>query len=49
MNFEHIAAFVSPLCLPLGTYESTDKNLSQKMSIVAGWGVSTLGLLHCQI
>lgn len=33
-------AFVSPLCLPLGSY------LNKKTGLVAGWGVSTLGLLH---
>lgn len=49
MHFENIAAFVSPLCLPLGSYESTDKNLVQKTAIVAGWGVSTLGLLYAHL
>lgn len=37
--------FISPLCLPLGSYETSDQNLAEKTGIVAGWGVSTLGLL----
>ncbi|XP_031619828.1 melanization protease 1 [Contarinia nasturtii] len=43
IRLRHItnSSFVSPLCLPLGPYEATDKNLDQKMAIVAGWGVST--------
>lgn len=37
--------FTSPLCLPLGNYESADKNLQQQTGLVAGWGISTSGLL----
>lgn len=41
----NFAGFISPLCLPMGNYESVDQNLTNKTGIVAGWGVSTLGLL----
>lgn len=35
---------ISPLCLPVGIYESFGKMLTGKTAIISGWGSTTPGL-----
>lgn len=38
--------FISPLCLPIDNYASTNHNLAGKIGIIAGWGASVLGKIY---
>lgn len=38
-----LSGFISPLCLPVDNYASTNENLEGKVGIIAGWGASVVG------